>query len=148
QRPPRAAFAFLADRRLGLHIPPPLRKLRRRRASTHGGMVQAGSFFAELKRRHVYRVAIVYVIAAWVLLQLASIVFPIFGAPDWVLKVFLAVLVFGFPIALILAWAFEMTPGGIRRTEPSHSPDARTAEDTSRVGKQLNRIALIVMALV
>jgi TolB-like protein/Flp pilus assembly protein TadD len=111
-------------------------------------MVQAGSFFAELKRRHVYRVAIVYVIASWVLLQLAAILFPMFGAPDWVLKVFFAVLVFGFPIALILAWAFEMTPEGIRRTEPADSPDARPAEDTSRVGRQLNRIALVVMALV
>ena len=74
-------------------------------------MSQGHGFFYELQRRHVVRVAIAYAVAAWVLLQLASIVFPTFGAPDWVLKVVIALLALGFPIALILAWAFELTPG-------------------------------------
>jgi hypothetical protein len=83
-----------------------------------GGEVQAGSCFAELKRRDVHRVAIVYVVASRVLLQLASIVFPMFGAPDRVLKVFLSILVLGLPRAAILAWAIEVTPEGVRRAEP------------------------------
>ena len=111
-------------------------------------MSQGHGFLYELRRRHVVRVAIAYAIVAWVLLQLASILFPTFGAPDWVLKVIVAVFALGFPIALVLAWAFEMTPDGIRRTEPAHSPDARPAEVTHRVGKQLNTVIIAVLALV
>lgn len=106
------------------------------------------SIFFELERRHVYRVAVAYVIAAWVLLQLASIVLPLFGAPNWVLKVFLGILVFGLPVAAILAWAYELMPDGIRRTEPIDSPDVRSAEDRHRVVRLLNRITLAVMSLV
>jgi TolB-like protein/Tfp pilus assembly protein PilF len=111
-------------------------------------MAQGHGFLYELRRRHVVRVAIAYTIVAWVLLQLASILFPTFGAPEWVLKVVVAFLAIGFPVALVLAWAFEMTPDGIRRTEPAHSPDARPAEVTHRVGKQLNTIIIAVLALV
>ena len=75
------------------------------------------SFFAELKRRNVYKVAVAYAVVAWLLIQAASIFFPTFEAPGWVMKVFVAVVVAGFPIALILAWAFELTPEGLRRTE-------------------------------
>src|SRR5512146_2906386 len=105
-------------------------------------MSQGRGFFYELQRRHVVRVAIAYAIVAWVLLQLASIVFPALGAPDWVLRVVIALIAFGFPIALILAWAFEMTPDGIRRTEPAHSPDARPTELDRRVGRSLNAIVI------
>jgi TolB-like protein/Flp pilus assembly protein TadD len=110
-------------------------------------MSQGHGFFYELQRRHVVRVAIAYAVAAWVLLQLASIVFPTFGAPDWVLKVVIALLALGFPIALILAWAFEMTPVGIRRTEPAHSPDARPPELGHHVGRLLNTVVVGVLAL-
>src|SRR6478609_960282 len=75
------------------------------------------SFFAELKRRNVYKVAVAYAVVAWLLIQAASILFPTFEAPGWVMKVFFAVVVAGFPIALILAWAFELTPEGLKRTE-------------------------------
>src|SRR5213596_3958504 len=75
------------------------------------------SFFAELKRRNVYKVAIAYAIVAWLLLQAASILFPTFEAPPWTMKVFVAVITLGFPIALVLAWAFELTPEGIKRAE-------------------------------
>src|SRR5688572_3791830 len=73
------------------------------------------TFFAELKRRNVYKVAVAYAVVAWLLLQLASILFPAFEAPAWVMKVFIALVAAGFPIALILAWAFELTPEGIQR---------------------------------
>jgi TolB-like protein/cytochrome c-type biogenesis protein CcmH/NrfG len=79
--------------------------------------VNPKNFFAELKRRNVYKVAIAYGAVAWLLLQAASILFPTFEAPPWTMKVFLAVTALGFPIALILAWAFELTPEGIKRTD-------------------------------
>ena len=111
-------------------------------------MSKRHGFFHELRRRHVVRVAVAYAVVAWVLLQLASIVFPTFGAPDWALKVFIAVLVLGFPIALILAWAFELTPEGVRRTEPAHSEAARPDEQTHRVGRQLDIAIAAVLAVV
>jgi len=74
-------------------------------------------FFAELKRRNVYKVGAVYVVIAWLLIQAGSILFPTFEAPGWVMKVFVTVVAAGFPIALILAWAFELTPQGLKRTE-------------------------------
>jgi hypothetical protein len=67
-------------------------------------------FFTELKRRHVYKVAVVYAIVAWLIIQVASVSFLAFQAPPWVMKVFITAVLLGFPIALILAWAFELTP--------------------------------------
>jgi TolB-like protein len=81
-------------------------------------------FFAELKRRNVYKIAVAYAIVAWLLIQAASILFPTFEAPPWVMKIFVTAVFFGFPIALVLAWAFELTPEGIKRTneiEPGQS---------------------------
>jgi adenylate cyclase len=79
--------------------------------------VNPHSFFTELKRRNVYKVAIGYGVVAWLLLQAASILFPTFEAPPWTMKVFVAVAALGFPVALIIAWAFELTPEGLKRTE-------------------------------
>jgi TolB-like protein len=79
--------------------------------------VNPKNFFGELKRRNVYKVAIAYAVVAWLLIQLASILFPTFDAPSWVMKVFVAMIALGFPVALILAWAFELTPEGIKRVE-------------------------------
>ena len=110
-------------------------------------MTQGQGFLYELRRRHVVRVAIAYAVAAWVLLQVASIVFPALGAPDWVLRVVIALIAFGFPIALILAWAFELTPDGIRRTEPVDSPQVRPVEQHHRVGRSLNAAVIIALAL-
>ncbi|MDT0553690.1 hypothetical protein [Urechidicola vernalis] len=73
-------------------------------------------FFSELKRRNVYKVAITYAITSWLLAQLASLAASSFGAPDWVIKMIIVLLFIGFPIALILAWAFEMSPQGMIRT--------------------------------
>ena len=72
------------------------------------------NFFAELKRRNVYKVAVAYAVVAWLLLQAASIFFPAFDAPPWVMKIFIIVIIFGFPVALIFSWAFEITPEGIK----------------------------------
>jgi TolB-like protein len=86
-------------------------------------------FFSELKRRNVYKVAVAYVVVAWLLIQAASILFPTFEAPPWVMKVFVALLLLCFPVALILSWAFEITPEGIKReseVEPNKSIRRRT----------------------
>ena len=79
--------------------------------------MKIANFFTELKRRNVYKVAVAYAVVAWLLIQAASILFPTFEAPGWMMKVFVAVVAAGFPIALILAWAFELTPEGLKRTE-------------------------------
>ena len=84
------------------------------------------SLFAELKRRNVYKVAITYAVVAWLLIQAASILLPTFEAPAWVMKAFVALIAAGFPIALILAWAFEATPEGIKRTEDVDRFDSRS----------------------
>ncbi len=74
------------------------------------------NFFAELKRRKVYRVAIAYAVVAWLLIQIATQVFPFFEIPNWAVRLVIVLLVLGFPVALILSWAFDLTPKGIIRT--------------------------------
>src|SRR5438552_4757243 len=75
------------------------------------------NFFAELKRRNVYKVAVAYAVVAWLLVQVATQVFPFLEIPNWVVRLVIALVVIGFPIALVVAWAFEATPEGIKRTE-------------------------------
>jgi serine/threonine-protein kinase len=75
------------------------------------------NFFAELKRRNVYKVAVAYAVVGWLLVQITTQVFPIFEIPNWALRLIVLAIVVGFPIALVLAWAFELTPEGIKRTE-------------------------------
>jgi len=89
------------------------------------------NFFAELKRRNVYKVAIAYAVVSWLLIQAASILFPTFDAPPWVMKVLVVVIVIGFPLALILSWAFEITPEGIKREEDI-SPNESITRHTGR----------------
>ncbi|MBP8098127.1 MAG: hypothetical protein KAY03_02300, partial [Arenimonas sp.] len=72
------------------------------------------SLFAELKRRNVFKVGGAYLVVAWLAVQAASIGFPTFDAPIWVLRVFILVLMLGFPIALVFAWVFDMTPEGVK----------------------------------
>src|SRR5262245_2270063 len=72
------------------------------------------NFFAELKRRNVYNVAVAYAVVAWLLIQAASILFPTFDAPSWAMKVLVALMVLCFPVALVSSWAFEITPEGIK----------------------------------
>ena len=75
------------------------------------------NFFGELKRRNVYKVAVAYAIVGWLLVQIATQVFPFLEIPTWVIRLVIALVAIGFPIALIVAWAFEITPEGIKRTE-------------------------------
>src|SRR5882724_6152050 len=75
------------------------------------------SFFSELKRRNVYKVAVAYIVAGWALSQGIAQVFPVFDVPNWVIRLIVLLISIGFPIALFLAWAFEITPVGIKRTE-------------------------------
>jgi TolB-like protein/protein involved in temperature-dependent protein secretion len=74
------------------------------------------SFFNELKRRNIYKVAVVYGITGWVLVQIASIAANTFGAPPWVMKMIITLILLGFPITLVMTWGFEITPEGVRRT--------------------------------
>jgi len=102
------------------------------------------SFFAELKRRNVYKVAVAYAVVSWLLIQAASIFFPAFDAPPWVMKIFIIVIIFGFPVALVFSWAFEITPEGIKlesEIEPSKSIKRRTGRKIVAV-----TIALAVVA--
>ena len=87
------------------------------------------NFFAELKRRNVYKVAITYAVVAWLLIQAASILLPTFEAPTWVMKAFLVFLALGFVISVMISWAFEATPQGLKRTE-NVPPDVAAALPT------------------
>jgi serine/threonine-protein kinase len=84
------------------------------------------NFFAELKRRNVYKVAVAYAVVAWLLMQVASQIFPFFEIPNWVVRVVILLLVIGFPIALIIAWAFEVTSEGIKSTEAADAAGQRS----------------------
>ncbi len=84
------------------------------------------NFFAELKRRNVYKVAVAYGVVAWLLMQIASQIFPFFDIPNWVVRLVVLLLIVGFPVALIIAWAFEVTPEGIKRTEAADAAGQRS----------------------
>ena len=102
------------------------------------------SFFSELKRRNVYKVAVAYAVVAWLLIQAASIILPTFEAPAWTMKVLMAALVIGFPLAIVLSWAFEITPEGIKR-ESEVTPNESITAHTGRKLVGLT-IALAVIA--
>jgi hypothetical protein len=93
--------------------------------------VNPTKFLTELKRRNVYKVAVAYIVVAWLLIQAASIFFPVFDAPPWAIKIFIIVIVLGFPVALVLSWAFEITPGGIK-LESEVAPDQSIRRRTGR----------------
>src|SRR3989442_13093744 len=79
------------------------------------------SFFAELKRRNVYKVAVAYAVVGWLVIQVSATVLPTFHAPEWVVQTLVVLVALGFPIALVIAWAFELTPEGIKRAEAADS---------------------------
>ena len=103
------------------------------------------SFFAELRRRNVYKVAVAYAIVAWLLIQAASIFFPAFDAPPWAMKVFILVLVLGFPIALVFSWAFEITPEGIKR-ESEVGPNESITRKTGRKIVAITAVLAVIAA--
>jgi hypothetical protein len=106
--------------------------------------VNAKNFFAELKRRHVYKVAIAYAVVAWLLMQIASQIFPFFEIPNWAVRFVVLLLILGFPVALILAWAFELTPEGIKRVEDV----APNESITRRTGRKLDFLIIGVLLIV
>src|SRR5689334_16146858 len=79
--------------------------------------MKTDNLFAELKRRNVYKVAVAYAVVGWLLVQVATQVFPFFEIPNWAVRLVVLAIVIGFPIALVIAWAFELTPQGLKRTE-------------------------------
>jgi len=104
-----------------------------------------GKFFDELKRRNVVRVGIAYIVVGWIVFQIGEVMFPTFGTPDWVFKTIILVIAVGFPFALIFAWAFELTPEGVKKTRDVNV----AASVTATTGKKLNYIiiAALVIAL-
>ncbi len=103
------------------------------------------NLFKELKRRNVFRVAIAYGAIGWLLAEISALLFDTFGAPDWVMKVFVTLVLLGFPLALFLSWAYELTPDGIKR---EHEVD-RSESIARQTGQKLNTIiiAIIVIAV-
>jgi len=105
------------------------------------------SLFEELKRRHVVRVAIAYVVAAWLLVQIATQLFPFFDIPNWAVRLVVILLAIGLPVAVAFAWIYELTPEGIRRTEAADSPGARSEHASRQIGRKLNTLIIAVLVL-
>jgi len=101
------------------------------------------NFFAELKRRNVYKVAVAYLVAAWLIVQISTQVFPFFEIPNSAVRLVVLVLILGFPIALVLSWAFEITPEGIKREEEV-SPNESI---THKTGRKLVRITIALAVI-
>jgi hypothetical protein len=101
------------------------------------------SFYTELKRRNVLKVGIAYSAAAWLLLQIVDLVLDNINAPDWIMQVFILGLAVGLPIAIIAAWAFELTPEGVR-LEKDVDPSRSIARHT---GRQLNRGIIMILSM-
>jgi len=100
-------------------------------------------FFGELKRRNVYKVAVAYGVVAWLLIQVATQVFPFFEVPDWAVRFVVLLLILGFPVALILSWAFEITPEGIKRG-PGVSPNESI---TGHTGRRIIGLTIVVAVI-
>jgi TolB-like protein/Flp pilus assembly protein TadD len=101
------------------------------------------SFFNELKRRNVFKVAIAYVVVAWLVAQVLQLIFESFGTPDWVMKTVLVLMATGLAFAIFFAWAFEMTPEGLKREQEVD----RSQSITPQTGKKLNNLIFAVMGL-
>ena len=104
----------------------------------------SGSFIQELKRRNVFRVTAIYVIVSWLLMQIGDVMFPALRLPEWTTTMLVAFLLLGFPIAVILAWAYEVTPAGVKRTK-----DVEPGESiTHTTGRKIDFIIIAVLAVV
>ncbi|MBW2693899.1 MAG: hypothetical protein JRE57_14900, partial [Deltaproteobacteria bacterium] len=104
------------------------------------------SLMTELRRRNVFRVGVAYAIVGWLLIEVASVLLPTFDAPAWVMKAFSSLVILGFPLTLIIAWAFELTPEGLKR----EAEVDRTDSTTHVTGRKLDFaiIGLLVVAVV
>ncbi|TAM99932.1 MAG: tetratricopeptide repeat protein [Rhodanobacteraceae bacterium] len=108
-------------------------------------MADKSGLFEELKRRHVWRTAVTYAVASWLLIQIATQVFPFFNIPNWAVRLIVLLVVIGFPIAMALAWAYEITAEGIRRTVPAGSPAARPEHESRQIGRKLNTLTIAIL---
>jgi adenylate cyclase len=106
------------------------------------------NFFAELKRRNVYKVAVAYAIVGWLLVQVATQVFPFLEIPNWVVRLVIALVAIGFPIALVIAWAFEATPEGIKRTEDVDPFDSRSGQVLAAAAQRPRHRAWIFVVII
>jgi TolB-like protein/Flp pilus assembly protein TadD len=88
------------------------------------------NFFAELKRRNVYKVAVAYIVGGWALSQGIAQVFPVFDVPNWTIRMIVLLIILGFPVAVVFAWLFEITPEGIKRTEVADAASERSRGKT------------------
>jgi len=104
-----------------------------------------GNFFTELKRRNVVRMAGLYLVGAWLLVQVASTVLPMFGAPDWLPRSIVILLAIGFVPALIFSWVFELTPQGLKRDEDVRPEESIAPQTARRMDRMI--IAVLVLAL-
>jgi len=102
-----------------------------------------GDFIEELKRRNVAKVALVYIIAGWLTMQVVDVMFPALHLPEWLISAVAAFVLIGFPFAVIFAWAFEMTPDGLKREKDVD----RSESITPRTGQKLNHVAMIILAI-
>jgi len=91
------------------------------------------NFFVELKRRNVYKVAVAYIVAGWALSQGIAQVFPVFDVPNWVIRLIVVLIILGFPVAVVFAWVFEITPEGIKRTEVADAMPPTTGYTKTRM---------------
>ena len=106
--------------------------------------VDPKKFFVELQRRNVYKVAIAYGVVGWLLIQIATQLFPVFEIPNWGAKMVIVLVLLGFPIALVLAWAYELTPEGLQRTD-----EVRPHESIARrTGRKLDFVIIGVLLAV
>ncbi len=103
------------------------------------------SFFAELKRRDVIRVGIAYVVGGWILVEAADILLPTFGAPDWAMRAVILTLIAGLPVALIVAWMFELTPEGIKRDDHEDTPEE--ARFKARTDRKVDVMIMVALGL-
>jgi adenylate cyclase len=101
------------------------------------------SLFSELRRRNVIRVGAAYAAIGWLLVQVADVVFPLLGAPDWVLNILVVVLLLGLPVAVVFAWVFELTPDGVKREKGID----RSASITRSTGRKLDRVIIVVLVI-
>ncbi len=101
------------------------------------------SFFEELRYRNVFRVAIAYVVAGWLIAQVADLAADAFNAPDWFMQMLIVLLLIGLPVALFLAWAYELTPDGVKRATDL---PADTPKDP-RAGRRLNRVTMVALII-
>ncbi len=106
-------------------------------------MGQTDSFFAELRRRNVFRVGVAYAIVGWLLVEVASVVLPTLLLPDWTLRILVFFVILGFPLALFFAWAYELTPEGIKKEKEVD----RSQSVTRQTGRKLDFIIIGVMAV-